>query len=205
VLAAAALVLGLRAGTESTALRIVTANRFTPELRRMVGTCVQTGLLVVDLTDCSFSAFLERTWAASMRALRHSRYPEPDLRQAVDAVGRERRTTLDLSTFFHNMTEGEPVVETDDGATTREALAEATTRTAVRPGAVFPRWRRFTLEVRDAGDAMELRLEVDPTAMSRQDAETFVRSVEKLVVHAVHDDLPLTAVRALTDLAAVHR
>lgn len=200
VLAATALLAGLRAGTSETALRLITANRFTPELRRMVGTCAQSGLLVVDLADCAFSEFIDRTWAASMQAMRHSRYPGPLLREALKEVNQERGTALDVEAFFHNMTDSEPATELPEGAATPEALAEATSRTTLRRGAMFPRCRRFNLEVRDVSQGMTLRLEANPNALSRADAEAYLRAVEKLVVHAAHQDVRLSAVADLTGL-----
>lgn len=202
VLAAAALVVGQRAGATTTVLRVISANRFTPQLRDLVGTCAQNALLVLDLADGPFSALVDRSWAAMMESYRYSRYPAPLLQAALDDLAGQGGPERDLGAFFHNMIDSEPAAAAG-GEPTPAELAEALTRTRVRRGSVFPRWRSFSLELHAEGGQLRLRLEADPRALSRPDAESLLRAVEKLVVHAVHDDIAVSAVPALTGIGDV--
>ncbi|GAA0743756.1 hypothetical protein Drose_14935 [Dactylosporangium roseum] len=205
VLAATAALVGMRAGTPAVCLRMITGNRFAHQLRDMVGTCTQTALFVATLDNCPFGAFVDLAWAAMVQAYRYAQYPVPALRQVVADVSRERGMALDLGSFFDNLMDTGDPGEVAEPAATRESLAAALTRTTVRRGAVWPRRRRFNLEIRTASGGTELCLGVDPAVMSRAEAEQLLRAVDDLLVRAVHEDFPLDKVLELTGFPAPAR
>ncbi|MGI5239091.1 condensation domain-containing protein [Dactylosporangium sp. CA-139066] len=206
ILAATAALLGTRAGTRTVALQVVAANRPSPPLRAMVGTCAQMGLFVVDLPDHSFGELIERSWTASLAAYRHARYPPARVQQVLDEISVRRGVFVDLSCHFQDATvaTGQPSGTARDIAA--DEVARAVDLSRYRRNLLWDRHQRLRLDVLNApAGALTLSLGADPSILDAGGVEMFVRGIERLLVHAVAADPDLSEVPALTGIEPIPR
>lgn len=201
VLAATAALMAARTGRPDVVLQVMVGNRFSPEVRGMVGTCVQAGLFRVAAGPGSFDGFVGRAWSAMLQANRHAQFPPPAVREVFEETNRERGVQLDLLAFFHSYLDGDPAWKEPLADADRAELAASVARTRVRRMTVWPNFRRFNVDVRASRSALRLGVWADPLWLSQGDVEALLRGVETLVVRAVHDDVDLADLPALTGVA----
>ncbi|WP_241990155.1 MULTISPECIES: hypothetical protein [unclassified Streptomyces] len=86
LLAATAALLARSEGLEACGLKLVTANRFRPELHHAVGNLAQEVFVAVDVSGESFADVLRSVWSATLGAHRNGQFrPERALALAEEA------------------------------------------------------------------------------------------------------------------------
>jgi hypothetical protein len=202
VLAAAAALLAARTRRPDVAMQIIIGNRFSLDVRGMVGTCVQAGLFRVAVGTGSFDGLVGRSWSAMLQANRHAQFPPPAVRGVFDEVNRERGVRLDVHACFHSYLDGDPAWKDPLADADRDELAASVSRTRLRRMTVWPNFRGFNLDVRASRAALRLGVWSYPTWLSQAEVETLLRGVETLLVRAVHEDVDLADLPALTGVTA---
>jgi hypothetical protein len=87
LLTAAIRLAGRLTGQRFCGMRVIVNNRFAAELRDVVATISQEGLVVLDLDTPDFGELVRQGWQAAMRAYRHARFDPHAMEEAVSAVG----------------------------------------------------------------------------------------------------------------------
>lgn len=201
VLAATAAMLAVRTGRPDVVMQIMVGNRFSPEVRGMVGTCVQAGLFRLEVGTGSFDGFVGRSLSAMLQANRHAQFPPPVVRDVFSEVNLDRGVMLDLRSFFHSYLDGDPAWKEPLDDADRADLATSVGRTRLRRMTVWPNFRRFNVDVRASRAALRLGIWADPAWLGQADVEAMLRGVETLLVRAVHEDVDLADLPALTGVA----
>jgi hypothetical protein len=206
ILAATAGLLGLRTGNTTVALRLFAANRYGPQARAMVATCVQPALFAVDLRDTTFHELIARSWASSVVAYRHARYPAELIDQVIQEVGQARGVRPDLLCHFHDATfrgAMEAVGPSADPAPDAGEILAASRHSRFRYRVRVGVHQKFLLQIQGQWDStLRLTLVVDPRYLSRDDAQALVCGIETLLVEAVRRDFSLTEAARLAGVQA---
>lgn len=134
------LALGWVAAREDLDVSLVSSNRMRPSLRRAVDALADRGMLAVSVDDgLSFTEWLARVQAASLKAYRYSYYDPTELRRLVTQTGRERgiriRRTPTVSVIVEDVTDPAGAAASD----------VATERADVKPGPFDSLHYRVTL------------------------------------------------------------
>lgn len=200
ILATAAAMLAARTGHRTVVLRLLAGNRFTRAVRTMVGTCVQPALFRVDIGEGTLADLVRRTWDAVVLANRHAAYPPHALRTVLDDLNLARGVHLDLGCYFHSRRDADASTPPHGDPADLDSVRR---HTVMRRGAVWNRHRRFSLEVHTGAGSTWLRLDADPAALPAPAVRAFLCGIEELLVRAVHAEVPLADVAALTGTAAM--
>jgi hypothetical protein len=200
VLTAAAALLSLRTGNPRLVLRLFAANRYGPRLRGMVGTCVQLGLVSVDLDGGTFAELIDRTWAATVLAYRHSRYPPDAIEETIREVNHDRGIDLDLWYHFHDATDAASRSGADGGGPADiEDITAALAGSRFQTSVVWGCHQRFLVEIEGRpGVRFRLAVTADPAHLPRAEVERLTRGIETVVVAAAAGEVPVARLPALT-------
>ncbi|MEN3539618.1 condensation domain-containing protein [Microbispora sp. ZYX-F-249] len=194
LLAACATVLATVSGRPRAVMQLVHSNRRDARTHAMVGTVEQDGLFVLDLPATDFAAACRAAQRGALRAYRNALY-DPFAMQAMrEEIGRRRGREPDLDAFFNDRRTvgtwpGLPPVGPDEDV----ARLTGQTRTYVTNAWPGVRFKAFFTVV-SAPDTGKLSLIVDTAYLPREVAEGMLRGVEALLVRALTEDVPITAV-----------
>ncbi len=203
ILAATGALLTTVTGTPRVVLRLFAANRYGVETRGMVGVCTQPALFVLDPDVRLLSELIDRSWAASLLAFRHSRYPADEVEQAMAEVNRRRGVRLRLLCHVRDGTwESRRAGPASGGGASAEDIEAARGASRLRLGATLDRRQDFRLDVGASdGRSMHLTLTADPRLLPRDDLGLIARGIETLLVRAVGREVELGEVGELTGAA----
>ncbi|RKR89632.1 condensation domain-containing protein [Micromonospora pisi] len=191
LLTATTVVLARRSGNEVVGLYTMVSNRALDGYREAVANLAQLGLAVVDLADRpSFANLLPTVWRAALDAYRHAYYDPSDLRRTPESTGYPSAPGTSPHCYFNDIR-----LATDldlFGRATSEAEVRAamtgTTFSWLEHLDDFP-WRT-RVEVVDRPGALGFILTADSAYLPPEEAESFLRELEQLLVDAAFRDLP---------------
>lgn len=181
VLAAAAAAAARLTGVGEAVFQVVVNNRFLPGMAAGVTTIAQEGLFhLTETGGGDFPDLVRRTFGAALSAQRHAYYDKLALDRAVAAL----EHPADHSCFVNDQRGLMPAL--NFAAPAPAPLREALTRTRLTwPVEHEPRRGvSFALDAQDAPGALELAMTADSALMPRADMETFLYTIEDLVVRA---------------------
>ncbi len=176
LLAAIAAVIGAYVGLDRCAITSISGNRASRELAEHIGTVSQDALVVVDLAGPTFDSLVRETWLRSLTAYQHSIVDSLAQRATRDAVA-ARQGVLFRRDFVYSDLAGEPGKPVD---ATKIDIQDA--------GFV---WVRGFLAAHRLEGVAELAFCVDTHYVSRSDARMLLESLERLLVSAAEEDVPL--------------
>lgn len=179
VLAAAAASAARITGVGEAVFQVVVNNRFLPGMAGGVTTIAQEGLFHLTGTGgADFPDLVRRTFGAALSAQRHAYYDKLALDRDVAALGHPG----DHSCFVNDQRGLMPALGFAPPAPA--PLREALTRTTLTwPVEHEPRRGvSFALDAQDAPGALELAMTADSALLPRADMETFLYTIEELIV-----------------------
>ncbi|HVV22894.1 MAG TPA: condensation domain-containing protein [Pseudonocardiaceae bacterium] len=200
LLAAVCAVLGWRTGTSRCVFASVSGNRFRLRLREYVGSLAQDGLLALDVDASSFDELVARAARATLAANTHSMFDAPRLWRIIDEVGHDRGTAFTRDFSLNDLSSHLPFPEPSV-----DAAGDATGPTVVRwtESADFP----VVMMCNPAKLAPELMLAltVDLRHVGEAETELLLRGVERLLVAAAAENVPLARLGEVTGVPPVVR
>jgi hypothetical protein len=191
VLAAISAVVACRASYPELVLPILSSNRFERHLVNYVGSLAQSTIVTLEIGGRGFDELAHHTWSTVMEASRHARYDGTKQAAIDEMIEHERGLRLNWDPLFNSL-----VPESWSGLTAGvgfqpEEIDVALARTELRwhpmPFSGTP--IRFTLNQIDGC----LRLDMwsgDTGLVPRAELESVLLAVERLLVAAVHGDVP---------------
>ncbi len=198
VLAAFAVLAGVRAGQRTAVALAISANRFRPELREYVGPLAQDALIPIDLDEPTFDGVLRRTRAASLAAYQNSRFDADALIQVMERVQRSRGVFFARDLVFNDMSA--PGTGRRAGRTAEQT---PDIRSHWLPEATLP--TRVSLWVRTLEGEVDFTLWADPRCLPRADAQAIGEGIMRLLIEAGDRDVPVAELPALTGVVPVPR
>ncbi|XVS61673.1 condensation domain-containing protein [Actinosynnema sp. CA-299493] len=191
VLAAVSAILSHRTGYRELILPLLSGNRFDRALTGYVGTLAQGCLAAVNVADRDFDALVKHTWTAVLEASRHGRYDAAARAASDERIEHDRGLSFDYDPLFNST-----VPESWFGPNTpftRQAPAPPTPT----PGETTIRWRptprngtplRFGLTDVDPHLVLDVWT-ADTGLVPREEVESLLSAVERLLLAAAHADL----------------
>ncbi|MFC0529916.1 condensation domain-containing protein [Phytohabitans kaempferiae] len=204
VFAAMCAVLARRTGYRECRFPILSGNRFEPRLEQYVGTLAQSVLVRLDTDGASFDELVRRAFAAMLSASRNGAWDASVATRLHRRVATERGLYLRFEPLFNNL-----VVDTAAAGPPPDpvdSLADAASRTEVvwRPAPPTSMPIRFDLWQVDG----LLRLSgwsSDTGLVDRDEVESLLRAIERLLLAAAGADLDEAAVGPATGLEPIAR
>ncbi|GGO00756.1 hypothetical protein GCM10010116_01190 [Microbispora rosea subsp. aerata] len=194
LLAACATVLATVSGRTRAVMQLVHSNRRDARTLTMVGTVEQDGLFVLDLPGTDFAATCRAAHRGALKAYHNAHYDPFEMQAMREEIGRRRGREPDLDAFFNDRRTtgtwpGLPPAGPD------EAVARLTDKTRTHVTNAWPgvRFKAFFTVV-SAPDTGKLSLIVDTAYLPKDTAVAMLRGVEALLVRALVEDVPMTAV-----------
>jgi hypothetical protein len=209
VLAAVAAVLGLRTGTQTALFASVSGNRFYPGFGDYVGPLAQDALVSFSLAAGTFGELTDRAWAGQLTAHRHSRFDAAALWAMIYAVQRRRGHYFGRDWVFNDVgiystgdaedgVEAGAPVPADSPAVALDQTRLEWTHVDHVPVMLFFR----LLNVRGV---LDLELHVDARYFPRDDVESLLAGVERLLVAAAQADVPLAELSDIVGFPPLER
>ncbi|KOX21753.1 hypothetical protein ADK67_25715 [Saccharothrix sp. NRRL B-16348] len=189
VLAAISAILSHRTGHRELILPLLSGNRFDRALTGYVGTLAQGCLAAVDVADHDFDALVKHTWTAVLESSRHGRYDAAARAASDGRIEHERGLVFDYDPLFNST-----VPESWFGPNTpftRQApapptLDETTIRWRPTPRNGTP--LRFGLTSVEPHLVLDVWT-ADTGLVPREEVESLLAAVERLLLAAAHGDL----------------
>ncbi len=189
VLAAISAVLSHRTGYRELILPLLSGNRFDRALTGYVGTLAQGCLAAVDVADHDFDALVKHTWTAVLESSRHGRYDAAARAASDERIERDRGLVFGYDPLF-NSTVPESWFGPNTPFTRRAPAPPTLDETTIR-------WRpapRNGTPLRFGLTSVEPHLVLDVwTAdtglVPREEVESLLSAVERLLLAAAHADL----------------
>jgi len=100
ILAAYAKALAHVSGKDMIVLRSLVNNRYRPGLRESVSPLAQSGLTVIDASECPFDELADRAFRAQVAGGRHGYYDPRELWALIDRVAQDRGQKPDLTVYY---------------------------------------------------------------------------------------------------------
>ncbi|WP_378730431.1 condensation domain-containing protein [Nocardia brasiliensis] len=173
LLAAAAQLLGRRAGLSRVAFRLLVSNRFAPDLRNAVANLHQEVPATIDVGSPSFAAVARSALKSSMAAYSRGHY-DPDL---VDELVRQCHAEDAFPACFNDIREsrGGSIADAD-------SICAALDHTVVAPHSFQEAEPFFLMIDGDGSEWIRILLSTDTAAMPPSDAHRFLVDLEQLLV-----------------------
>jgi len=201
VLAAICAVIARRACYPELLLPLVSSNRFERHLVNYVGALAQTTNATIEIAGRSFDELAGHTWTTVMEASRQARYDAFKRDAIEERIEHERGLRFNYDPFFNSL-----VPESWSGLTAgvgfqpeKIGAALAWTELRWRPMPVNATPIRFTLNQIDGC----LRLDMwsgDTGLVPRAELESILLAIERLLVVAVHGDVPSARMPEIIEL-----
>ncbi len=200
LLAMAATLLAIRAGTSAAAVVSMCANRFRPEMAAYVGTVAQDALIPFDLGDSTVDDTIRAVRLATMNSYRYGKFDAKGLWPVLDAIATDRGTR------FHR-----DCVVNDVGAAIEDRTIRSDADTdpgqdsqfVWLPETFYPVACLFT--VISAGSHLQVALYGDTRYLPEAEIEGVLRGLEALVVASAAGPVPISEVSAITGVVPVER
>lgn len=195
VLAALAVLAGVRARLRTVVVLSIAANRFRPELREYVGPLAQDALIPVEVGEDGFDTVLRGARSATMAAYQNSRFDSAALIRIMEDVQRERGLFFARDVVFNDMSV--------PGRGTRVSRTGEDVHSVWLPPATLP--TRTSLWVHRLHGEFDVTLWADPRCLPRGDTTALGEGIARLLIEAGDRDVLLTELTALTGVAPVPR
>ncbi|MFI9503330.1 condensation domain-containing protein [Nocardia sp. NPDC052566] len=173
LLAAAARLLGRRAGVSRVAFRLLVSNRFTPDLRHAVANLQQEVPATIDIGSPSFAVVARAAAKSSMAAYPRCHY-DPGL---VEELMRRSHAEDAFPACFNDIRQsrGGPIADADE-------ICAALDHTVVAPHSFREAEPFFLMVDGDGAEWIRILLSTDTAAMPPPDARRFLMDLEQLLV-----------------------
>lgn len=184
LLAAYAKALANISGKDMIVLRSLVSNRYRPGLKESVAPVAQSGLTVVDASECPFDELIGRAFRAQVAGGRHGYYDPRDLWKLIDRVAEDRGEKPDLTVYYSDRRRGAAQGLAEGPLPAREqtmALLPQSTLTWGEEEDIQNGATAFLL-VNPAKDAIEYTLSADTHKLSPATIEALMREVEKVLI-----------------------
>ncbi|MFC9636802.1 condensation domain-containing protein [Streptomyces mirabilis] len=198
MLAATAAVLAHRAGLPRCALTAIAANRNTPRTERYVGTIAQDALVLLTPGDGTFDALVRQAWTGSLAAYQHSQVHPLDLWDRIAKVGFRRGIRFARDCVFNDRSAPGGGVEVSDQAAPGEGSTIRVQRATFMPV-------RFFLRVLRTSGTAEIVLWSDTRYLPEPELREFLAGLERLLVAAAKEDVPLSRIGDITGVTPALR
>ncbi|WP_329080635.1 MULTISPECIES: hypothetical protein [unclassified Streptosporangium] len=195
VLAALAVLAGVRARLRTVVVLSISANRFRPELREYVGPLAQDALIPVEVGEDGFDTVLRGARSATMAAYQNSRFDSAALIRVMEDVQRERGLFFARDIVFNDMSV--------PGRGTRVSRTGEDVHSVWLPPATLP--TRTSLWVHRLHGELDVTLWADPRCLPRGDTSALGEGIARLLIEAGDRNVPLTELTALTGVVPVPR
>ncbi|GAA4196292.1 hypothetical protein GCM10022252_43380 [Streptosporangium oxazolinicum] len=195
VLAALAVLAGVRARLRTVVVLSISANRFRPELREYVGPLAQDALIPVEVGGDGFDAVLRGARSATMAAYQNSRFDADALIRVMEDVQRERGLFFARDIVFNDMSV--------PGRGPRVSRTGEDVHSVWLPPATLP--TRTSLWVHRLHGELDVTLWADPRCLPRDDTSALGEGIARLLIEAGDRDVPLAGLGALTGVVPVPR
>jgi hypothetical protein len=191
VLAAICAVVARRTSYQELVFPLLSSNRFERHLVSYVGALAQSTVATIEIGGRSFDELVGHTWTTVMEASRHGRYDAVKRDAMAELVEHERGLRVTYDPLFNSL-----VPESWSGLTAGvgfqpEEIDAALARTELRwrplPSSGTP--IQFRLGQIDGCLRLDLR-NADTGLAPRGELESVLLAVERLLVAAVHGDVP---------------
>ncbi|MEV4313246.1 condensation domain-containing protein [Actinocrispum sp. NPDC049592] len=197
LLAMAATLLAVRAGTSAAAVVSMCGNRFRPDMAAYVGTVAQDALIPFDLGDSTVDDTIRAVRLATMNSYRYGKFDAKGLWPILDAIATNRGTR------FHRDCVVNDVSATMEDRTVLSDEGQDSSRFVWLPQTFYPVACLFT--VLSAGSHLQVALYGDTRYLPEADIEGVLRGLEALVVASAAGPVPISEVSAITGVVAVER
>lgn len=175
VLAALAVLAGVRARLRTVVVLSISANRFRPELREYVGPLAQDALIPVEVGEDGFDTVLRGARSATMAAYQNSRFDSAALIRVMEDVQRERGLFFARDIVFNDMSV--------PGRGTRVSRTGEDVHSVWLPPATLP--TRTSLWVHRLHGELDVTLWADPRCLPRGDTSALGEGIARLLIEAV--------------------
>jgi hypothetical protein len=203
LLTAVAATLGARSGRQLFSLLLISANRLDTRRAALVAPQAQNALCLFDCTGASFDEAARRSAVSALAAYAASAYDPDELEAVYQAVAAECAAPFDPSVFFNDVRRREhweDLPRVEDEAALRDL---ATSTTVSETGAWDLVGAKFFVDVQYARDRCVLNAQVDTECVGPQEAEQWLRGVERLLMRAAFSDVSLATLPDLTAATGV--
>ncbi|MFF3173580.1 condensation domain-containing protein [Streptomyces sp. NPDC057900] len=198
-----------RAGQSTCVAAAPLSNRSRPGLARSVNTLSQDALLSLDVRGPSFDAVLRKAWGAALGAYRHSQFDSVRLWEAIDETTFERGSHFARDVVFNDVSGLTDARESAQGRHTRltghapDAEQDVELDLEWGPLQVLPtRLLCFAYRTRPL---LHLGMWADPALFTREEAETFLTGLVKLLEVVAYEDVPLASLTEATGVRPAER
>jgi hypothetical protein len=204
VLAAVAALAGFITANHRCLITSLASNRFTNDLRGYVGNLYQDAVLELDVRTGTFDDAVRRAFGATAHAYRHSRFNAEDVWNVIAAVAHRRGTHYWRDLVFNDTSRPEvaPAGAVRFDRVDVEAAGKRSRR-SWQPATDTP--ARCYLGVHRMRPIASLVLRTDTRFVPRPVAEEFLSGLERLLVAAAFDRMPLTEVGAVSGVTSIER
>ncbi|MEV0729483.1 condensation domain-containing protein [Polymorphospora sp. NPDC050346] len=183
-------------GRDTVGIFMMVNNRSLPGYDTAIAKLNQLGMIVVDLADRpDFAKLLPRVWAAALEAYRSAYYEQAELLRAYEAAGHKINTGESAHCYFNDIR-----LSTDASVFGRETgedeVRAAMSRSSFSWGESYDSFvYRTRVEVVDKPGGIGLTLTANTAYLPPEQAERFLRDLERLLVDAAFHDVPAPWVR----------
>ena len=208
-LAAICALLARRTSVDSLAFASISGNRFHSRLSEYVGDLAQDSLIALNLDVPTFDELIARTAAATLTANANSSYDPHALNAMLDEVGNARGAAFTRDFVVNNLsihlnaptpTRGTQAPPADTTQITR-ALDQS--RLTWRPAPDFPEIL-LCAPIRVDSEFV-FTLTGNTAYVAETELEQLTRGLERLIVAAADQDIPLTDLGTVTGIEPTHR
>ncbi|WP_340563980.1 condensation domain-containing protein [Streptomyces sp. GSL17-111] len=189
-----------RAGQPACVIALPTSNRFTRRLTRAVTTVSQDALLHLDVRVPSFDALLRTAFGGVLDAYRHSRFDALRLWEMVERVTDERGSHFARDVVFNDVSALAPAAQDADPP---EPGPGPELELCRGPGQALP--TRALAFAHATTPLLHLSLWADPALFPRAEAEGFLTGLVRLLEAVAEEDVPLSALGAVTGVRPAER
>ncbi|MGC5344664.1 condensation domain-containing protein [Streptomyces sp. DT171] len=195
LLAVTATLLARGEGLGTCGLKLVTANRFRPELRHAVGNLAQEVFVAVDVSGETFAQVLSGTWSATLAAYRNGQFRPERARALAEEAG----VAVDcLVNDLWSTTWDSAALPAPSAAGLAEAAAESAFRWADRTAQDEVAFFLEVFEVFGEPERVRITLLGDTSRMPPARIEGFLRGLERVLLalaegHVAPADFPSVA------------
>jgi Condensation domain len=189
LLAAFAVAMARVTGVNPTVTRVVVSNRFRPGFADTVSTVSHASLSVIDVAGlASFDQAVTRARQSALSVYKNAYYDPVQRDELVARISRERGEEIDITCMFNDRRR--PARDQGSGPPPaaeqlRAALPLSTLRWSDQP--LDPVSERFSCDVEDAPDMVELRVCADTRYLSAAHMAAFAREMDVVTCQAVLD------------------
>jgi hypothetical protein len=189
LLAAFAVALARVTGVNPSVAQVVVSNRFRPGFADTVSTVSHPSLSMIDVAGlASFDQAVTRSRQSALSVYKNAYYDPVQRDDLAARISRERGEEIDIACFFNDRRR-----LTRDGGSgppptaeqLRAALLLSTLRWSEQP--LDPVGERFSCDVEDAPDTVDLRLCADTRYVSAAHMAAFAREMDAVICQAVPD------------------